>query len=110
MTIYVTNAVSLNMFEGDKIEMSFRKCSEEEARMLLSGQEVISAVRHGLEQIVKDVARECHTFEQVKQLKLSPGTYRMLVLQYAGPRLEPGTVVLPRGAKLTWFEGTVTCK
>ena len=101
MTVYVVNAISLNIFESDRVKMSFRKCSEEEARMLLSGQEVVSTVRHGLEQIVKDVARECHTFEQVKQLKLSPGTYRMLVLQYTGPRLEPGTVVLPRGAKLT---------
>ena len=109
MKVYVVNSLSLNMFDCDKVEMGFRKSSEEEARMTCSGQEVISAVRHGLEQIVKDVARECHTFEQVKQLKLSKGTYRMLVLQYTGPRLEPGTVVLPRGAKLTWFEGTVKC-
>lgn len=110
MTVYIANSLSLNMFDCDKVEMSFKRCTDDEARAVCAGQKVVSAVRHGLEKVVKDSTAIAATeFEQMKQLKLGRGTYRMLVLQYTGPRLEPGTVVLPRGAKLVWFEGTVKC-
>jgi len=105
--IYILNALSLNCIGTNKADFLMTTSSFYEAKCWCSGKEVISAVRHGLQFIAKEMARECHLFKEVPQVKFNKGSYNVIVIQYKGPRLPEGTTVLPNGAKLEIWEGII---
>ena len=96
----LVNALSLNMVEGDVL-FDCRKVSIKDARQLLScGFE--SAVGH--EDLARMLSRLLGFTVQARRVNVAvaPGD-ELVIAQYSGPRLEPGTTTLPEGAKIVWW-------
>ncbi len=105
--IFILNAISLNLVNGDKVDFMFAKSSVQEVKNWCKNKEVISAVRHGLEFIAKDIASEACLFKQTSEIKLNRGAHDVIIIQYRGPRLPEGATSLPNGAKLEIWEGII---
>jgi len=105
--VYILNAISLNLVSSNKVDFLMAKSSIEEAKMWASGKEVISVVRHGLQFIAREIARESYLFEERPEIKFGKGAHDVIVIQYKGPRLPEGAVSLPSEAKLEIWEGIV---
>lgn len=109
MRTIITSAFSLNMLEHKRHTIHLKPLSVEEAReYLLDGYthkaDWESAVGHSdtaavfSEQLGQEVEMNRTT------VHFTPGTdTRLLVGQYSGPRLEPGTTTLPEDATILWW-------
>lgn len=102
MSLYILNAFSLNMLEGDA-NVSFRRISHSTVILKIEQHGFESAVGHfdTANLLSKDlgVGIACHRISVV----LRPGD-RAIVAQYSGPRLPEGATSLPEGATLSYWE------
>jgi len=107
--VYILNAISLNLIgnNNSKVDFLMARSSMEEAKMWASGKEVISVVRHGLQFIAEEIARECYLFEEKSEVKFGKGAHDVIVVQYRGPRLPEGAARLPKEGKLEIWEGII---
>ena len=105
--VYILNAISLNLSNSNKIDFFMTKSTLEDVSSWCIGKEVVSAVRHGLQFIAKEIAKNAYLFKEISEIKFSKGAYDVVVIQYKGPRLPEGAVSLPSNAKLEVWEGIV---
>lgn len=99
--IYVTNAFSLNMLRCASALVAITKVDIETVKSLIVNG-FVSAVGHeDVAKIVSNLLGIDVPFNRVN-VTLNEGDV-VVVAQYVGPRLEPGTTTLPSGAKIEFF-------
>jgi hypothetical protein len=114
MTVYLTNAFSLNMVVDDHISCEFTKVQPETAAEIIDGvvgtgyfinaighPDTDAVVRHQLSQWLGDVipaGQRANVYAQ--------NEFKHVIAQYRGPRLPEGTTSLPEGATIEYWVAT----
>ena len=101
--LYVNNAFSLNMLPDiDAGCIKWLKLSKDEVANILSTNKFKSVVGH--EDIANVISNDLGIKIAVNRetLKLTQED-ELIVAQYIGPRLEPGTTKLPENARIEYF-------
>jgi hypothetical protein len=101
--LYVNNAFSLNMLpDSNAGYIKWVKLSKEEAANILSTNKFKSVVGH--EDIAKVISADLGIKIDANRETLKLTTRdELIVAQYIGPRLEPGTTKLPENARIEYF-------
>lgn len=109
--LFITNAFSLGMLDGNSLWMdsrlAVRRLADDEARQLMAvcadaGYRLVSGVGHADTASVFSSILGIPVPMNRISLDLS-GLDLILVGQYSGPRLPEGTTSLPEGATIKWF-------
>jgi hypothetical protein len=100
--VYLCNAFSLNMLTNLNAEIFVRLITTEDVRDFNAESPLVSAVGHPDTARVFASELGLDVPENRVNIKLQAGE-RIIVGQYAGPRLEPGATTLPRGAGIAWL-------
>jgi hypothetical protein len=101
--VYICNAFSLNMLNGDAI-LKFKVLSLEEVKnFLIENNEVIEYAVGHLEtaNLFASLLNRDIPYNRVN-VSITDGV-QLLIGQYVGPRLEEGATSLPKGASIRWF-------
>lgn len=101
MKVYLTNAFSINMIQED-VKINFRKITSGTAKQILEDGDFIQAIGHPDTTAI---------VSSVLGIKLEPNrvtiefhpTDWLIVAQYRGPRLQPGTTELPENASIEFW-------
>ena len=106
MTVYITNALSLNMIkrpeDASPVFLRLLPMGAHDVAPEVEGQEWVSAIGHpDLAAVVADVTGLDVQANRIN-VELTPDDY-LIVAQYRGPRLEPGTTMLPVGATIEFW-------
>jgi Ni,Fe-hydrogenase maturation factor len=110
MRVYLANAFSLNMLSEPYHLLECRQLEPHIAALLLHihGKQLVNAIGHeDLDAVVNNLLT-LHVPHLVLPkperltVKLAPAD-AVIVAQYTGPRLEPGTTTLPEDARITFW-------
>lgn len=101
--VFVTNAFSLNMLEGEFLELGFIKLEKNLAREIVKSPNIKSFVGHTDTAAVMSSELDVEIEFNRETLNLTFKDQVLLVGQYRGPRLEEGAKTLPEGAILEWW-------
>lgn len=106
MTMYISNAFSLNMVNSaDLPKVAFKPLTLEEVKTYVPTS--VSVVGHAdTANVFSDVLGSQVLFNRTS-LALKEGD-ALIVGQYKGPRLEEGATLLPVGATIEWVLATIT--
>jgi len=101
--LYIANAFSLNMLPPHKASTIFvNPIDRDAARDILKKNDWSSAIGHP--DIAAIVSADLGADIPVNRTTLKLGADdTLLVAQYIGPRLAPGTIALPDGASIQYF-------
>ena len=100
--LYLTNSLSLNMMRREGHDLALRPITVEGAKNLLRA-EYICAIGHAdTARLVGDILG-LNILPYRLTVELTPSD-SLLVAQYRGPRLEPGTTKLPEGASIEFWQ------
>jgi len=110
--LYITNAFTINMFTGqvararvDMIHLGGPATARAQLDMAIKGgYEIVPAIGHeDLARIVaNDLGLDMVQVHDRATVELGPQD-AILVAQYRGPRLAPGTTALPEGATIQYW-------
>jgi len=101
--LYITNAFSLNMLPTHKATSLFiNPISKDDAAKIATSMPFIAAVGHP--DIATIIANDLgiHIKPDRATIHLTDND-KLLIAQYIGPRLDPGTTTLPDNAKIQYF-------
>ena len=104
MTFYITNAFSLNMLNREGYDLALRPINIEGVKNLLANETWKSLVGHA------DVAAVMSSLIGVEipvnreTAKFTGNDEWSLIVGHTGPRLTEGTVTLPEGAKIEFWQ------
>lgn len=104
MTTYLCNAFSANMLPEKMSfgEIHFERIHEDDAQAMYDHPDSVDAIGHeDTAAIVSDIFG-MHVPTARVNVSLKPGD-RVILAQYIGPRLPPGTTTLPDGARIDFI-------
>lgn len=101
--VFVTNAFSLNMLEGEFLELGFIRLEKDLAKEIVKSPSIKSYVGHADTAAVMSSDLGVEIQFNRETLNLTFKDQVLLVGQYRGPRLEEGAKTLPEGALLEWW-------
>lgn len=104
MKFVVVNAFSLNMLSRAGVDLAVRPINAQGVSNLLKNEQWESAVGHeDIAAIVSAMLGREVIYNRV-DVKFDPWTMSLIVAQYTGPRLPPGSTSLPDGAKIEFWQ------
>lgn len=99
--MYLCNAFSLNMLKELNVDIAVRPIEIEDVKDFHADEELQSAVGHPDTAALFSALLGFIVPALRINLALEPGD-RLIVGQYRGPRLAPGTTELPPGTTIEW--------